>query len=189
MNILVGYEYSGIVSAAFRAKGHDVTTCDLLPSDGKENCHYQGDIKNLLSFPWDMAIFFPPCTYLCNAQLWMCQRSPERMQLQKEAIKTVTGLFSMDNIPKIAIENPKGILSSSFLPASQIIYPWNFGDPYKKPTCLWLKNLPPLISTCYSVIRKPISNHVNSRMTQAQKSKIRSKFFPGVAAAMANQWG
>jgi hypothetical protein len=92
------------------------------------------------------------------------------------------------NIKHIAIENPKGILSTQWLAPSMIIYPWQFGDPYRKDICLWTRNLPPLISTVYSTKRRSVTNHVNSRMSQALKSKIKSRFFKGVATAMANQW-
>jgi hypothetical protein len=89
----------------------------------------------------------------------------------------------------IAIENPIGALTRLFRPPDQIIYPWWFGDRHSKDICLWLKNMPPLIATVYNTKRIPVSNHVNGRMSQEQKSKIRSKFFPLVAHAMAHQWG
>lgn len=188
MNILIGCEYSRIVSAAFEAHGHYVLSCDLLPAESPGN-HYTGDVFDILNYSWDLAIFFPPCTYLTAACPLNFQKSNlDRQAKQQYAIDFVTGLYN-SKIPKIAIENPKGILSTVWRKPDQYIQPWHFGDTHRKMICLWLKNLPPLISTCYSTKRRPVSNHTNSQMTQAQRSHIRSKFFPLVAQAMANQWG
>lgn len=186
MRVLVGCEYSGVVSQAFRAKGHSVMSCDWLPSDVPGE-HYVGDVFDVINKGFDLAVFHPPCTYLCNAGLHLCRGNKERSWKQLQAIDFVHRLYNC-SIPMVAIENPKGILSTIWQPASQIIYPSMFGSVYRKDICLWLKNLPPLISTCYNTKRKSISNHVNSRMSQEQKSKIKSRFFPEVAAAMANQW-
>lgn len=187
MKILVGCEYSGIVRDAFSALGHHAVSCDILPTD-RPGEHIQGDLFEAMKMDrWDILIAHPPCTYLCNAQLWKCEIDIDRKEKQKHAMEFVNRIYNSD-IPHIAIENPKGILSTKWLAPSQIIYPWQFGDPYRKDICLWLKNLPPLISTVYSTKRKSVSNHVNGRMSQAVKSKIKSKFFPGVASAMAIQW-
>lgn len=186
MKVLVACEYSATVKTAFLAKGHDVTSCDLLPCVTRKN-HYQGDVFDIINEDWDLIIAHPPCTYLCNAQLFRCKPGSIFFEEQQKAIAFVRGLFS-NKCPRIAIENPKGILSRLFMPPSQIIYPWYFGDKHSKDICLWLKGLPPLISTCYHTKRIPMQNHVNSRMSQALKSSIKSKFFPLVAEAMANQW-
>ena len=186
MNILVACEYSGIVSAAFRAKGHYVLSCDLLPSDSPGN-HYQGDLFDVLYYNWDMMICFPPCTYLSAAGMSMCNNNPVRQAKQQEAIEFCHRLFCSP-IPKIALENPRGALSTLWRKPDQTFQPWHFGDPHRKLTCLWLKNLPPLISTIYNTKRQSVFNHTNGRMNQATKSHIRSKFFPLVAEAMANQW-
>lgn len=187
MKVLVGCEYSGVVSQAFLKKGHDVTSCDILPSESLGHKHYQGNILDIIDYHWDLIIAHPPCTYLCNAgQNWI-NREPGRKDKMYEAIEFVKRIYN-SNCKHICIENPKGVLSRLFCPPAQIVYPFYFGDPYRKDICLWLKNLPPLLSTIYSSKRKSMHNHVNGRMSQAEKSKIKSKFFPGVAAAMADQW-
>lgn len=186
MRVLIACEYSGIVSTAFRHKGHDVTSCDLLPSEARGQ-HYQGNVFDIITEKWDLLIAHPPCTYICNAGLNWINREAGRKEKQAEAIDFVRRLFASP-VLSIAIENPKGIMSSVWRAPDQIIYPYMFGDPYSKDICLWLKNLPPLISTCVSPVRKPVSNHVNGRMSQDQKAKIKSRFFPLTASAMANQW-
>lgn len=186
MKVLIACEYSGIVSAAFQLKGHNVTSCDLLPGDNPSIKHLQDDVFNVLKIEhFDMMIAFPPCTYLCNARLW--DKSPGRVSEREKAFKFVQRLLA-SKVQYIAIENPKGYLNTHLRPPDQIISPHYFGSAYSKDICLWLKNLPPLIYTCISSGKKKVGNHVNSRMTQEQKSKIKSKFFPEVAAAMANQW-
>lgn len=186
MKILIACEYSGIVSSAFRSLGHAVTSCDLLPSECSGQ-HYQGNVFDIINDGWDMMIAHPPCTYLCRAQIFRLQRESGRQAKSDDAIEFVRRLYD-SNVPRIAIENPIGLLSTKWKKPSQIVFPWFFGDPYRKDICLWLKNLPPLIASGYSTKRKSVCNHVNSRMSQEQKSKIKSKFFPGVAAAMAQQW-
>lgn len=187
MKILVACEYSGIVSNAFRKRGHDVTSCDLLPSESTGK-HYQGDVFDIINEGWDMMIAHPPCTYLCKAQYHLLSSCEARRLKAIEAFDFVKSLYAAD-IMKIAIENPIGILSRLFRQPDQICYTNFFGDPHKKDFCLWLKNLPPLIYTCQNLSCQPVRNHVNGRMSQEVKSKIKSKFFPLVAEAMANQWG
>lgn len=186
MKILVACEYSGIVSEAFAAAGHYVMSCDLLPSSFPN--HYQGSVFDILySQAWDMLIAFPPCTYLCKAQFHLCFKSPGRYAMSLEAAEFIHKLY-YSGIPKIAIENPIGLLPKIWRNYDQLVYSDWFGDPHRKDICLWLKNLPPLIATKYNVLRKPVRNHVNGQMNQALKSKIKSKFFPMVAEAMAKQW-
>ncbi len=187
MQILLACESSGIVRDAFTAAGHQAVSCDLLPSEST-GAHIIGDAIAISRWGcWDMMIAFPPCTYLCKAQLWRCNRSPTRKQLQSLAVSFVRALLSAP-IPAIALENPIGHLSQALRPYDQLVHPWHFGDPHSKEICLWLQGLPPLLSTCFSPGRQPVANHVNGRMSQAQKSKIKSRFFPAVAAAMAAQW-
>lgn len=187
MKILIGCEYSGIVSQAFTDKGHYVLSCDLEPSDSFHN-HYQGDIFKAINFKkWDMLICFPPCTYLAKCQFQRAYTSPVRYLKSIEASEFVHRLYYSD-IPMVAIENPIGMLPKLWRNYDQLIYSDWFGDVHRKDICLWLKNLPPLIATKYNVTRKPVANHTNSRMSQALKSKIKSKFFPSVAEAMATQW-
>jgi site-specific DNA-cytosine methylase len=187
MKVLVGFEYSGIVAQAFRNHGHEAYSNDIIPSDVPE-FHLQGDFFDVFqSQSWDMIICHPPCTYLSKVNSFQ-KMSPGRIQKRNEAVELVKAVFSL-NCPKIAIENPDGFLNRHWLPPNQICYPGNFGDDHFKRVCLWLKNLPPLISTCFNYTRKSVSNHVNGQMSQEQRSKLRSKFFPGIANAMAVQWG
>lgn len=191
MEIAILCEYSGITSQAFAQNGHRVTSCDLLPCEHPlygqypDWNHFQGDLYSILYDEWDMIIAFPPCTYLCCAQLH--RKSENILVLRQSAIQVVKDIYNSPT-KKIAIENPKGILSTQFMPPHQIISPHYFGSPYSKDINLWLKNLPPLISTCYTSGQKKVANHVNGRMAQTEKSKIKSKFFPEVAEAMATQW-
>lgn len=192
MKVLVGCEYSGIVSEEFAAKGHQVTSCDL--NHPGENVrlrkHYQDDVFKIASLDqYDLAIFFPPCTYLCRASMAHIN-SPGRKDSMSSALAFVRRLWSLP-IDRIAIENPIGKLSTLWRRPSQIIYPWYYGDNYTKDICLWLKRLPRL-NGIPRILQpeklRSVSNHVNGRMTQEVRSKIRSKFFPTVAAAMAQQW-
>ena len=203
MKILIGCEFSGIVRDAFTAKGHDVTSCDLLPTE-RPGKHYQGDIMDIINDGWDMGIFFPPCTDLSSsgAVYW-----PEKKKSgkQKKAIEFVLTLYNSD-IPKIAIENPSGILSTIWRKPDQIIHPYYFGDRYMKRTCLWLKNLPllyygelftgkvPPIARWHSGStrggKKKDGTRTKSKMPALKGDpKIRSLTFLGIAKAMADQWG
>lgn len=188
MDILVGCEHSGAVRDALISRGHNAVSVDLKPSpDASPGTHYVGDIFDLLPGSWDALIAFPPCTFLAKARLW--DKSPARIKGRSDALDFVLRLY-YSGVPRVAIENPIGHLSAAFRPPDQIVYPWWFGDPYRKDVCLWLKDLPPLIATCYNPIRKPIANHVNGRMSPAMKSEIKSswKWFPGMVDAMVSQW-
>jgi hypothetical protein len=188
MRILIACEYSNIVASAFRSKGHAVLSCDLLKNDVTQEWHFQCDVFKLLSlYSFEMMIAFPPCTFLCKAQIPLLYHSPSRILESCKAVGFVRTLYNF-NIPKIAIENPIGILSSVWRKPDQITSPSNFGNPHKKDICLWLKNLPPLIDTCINPRNQYVGNHTNGRMSQTEKSHIKSKFFPELASAMANQW-
>jgi site-specific DNA-cytosine methylase len=187
MKVLVGFEYSGIVAEAFRKHGHEAYSCDIISGNIPE-FHIQKDFFEVVQHSkYDLVICHPPCQYLCKAQIFRL-KDTELFLKMLQAVEIVKRIMSL-NIQYIAVENPIGILSSRFRPPDQIIYPYNFGDIHRKDICLWLKNLPPLIDTCISLKRIPVKNHVNSRMSQEVKSKIKSKFFPLVADAMAVQWG
>jgi site-specific DNA-cytosine methylase len=181
MKILIACEFSGTVREAFRAKGHEAISCDLLQSE-LPGSHIQGDIREVLNDPWDMLIAFPPCTHLCGsgARWW-----PEKLPQQAEALEFVNLLLNAQ-IPKIALENPVGKISSAIRKPDQIIQPWQFGEGFVKTTCLWLKNLPHL---------QP-SNIVEGREQKCWKmgpsptrSMERSRTYKGIALAMAEQWG
>lgn len=188
MDILIGCEYSGIVRDAFIRAGHNAVSCDLLPTE-TPGPHIIGDIRKAIkSRTWDMGIFFPPCTYLAKCQIAQMLNDKGRMKAAARAVKLVQDIYYSD-IEKVAIENPVGVLSTVWQKPHQIIQPWWWGNPHSKEISLWLKDLPPLISGPKHWRRQPVANHVNSRMTQEQKSHIKSKFFPEVAQAMADQWG
>lgn len=187
MRILIACEYTGIVRDAFALKGHDVMSCDLLPCERGGN-HYQGNVLDVLYEQWDMVIGHPPCTFICNGQIHLLKTNAQRQLKSKLAIEFAQKLWQC-GAPRICIENPKGLLSYSIGKPSQLVNPWFFGSPYDKDICLWLKNLPLLHQTHFVKGNKKVSNHVNSRMSTDEKSKIKSRFFPEVALAMAEKWG
>ena len=206
MKVLVGCEYSGIVREAFARLGHDAWSCDILPTEQPGN-HIQGDIMEVINDGWDLAIFHPPCTYLSYAATssW---NNPGRCQLRIQALDFFRRLWEAP-IERICIENPRGCASPTIAKYSQLIQPYFFGDPESKATCLWLKNLP-LLTHCdgdtlfeqnthtkpkiYAYGKtgkkkgKPIYGN-NYLMQRPDRAHIRSKTFPGIAAAMADQWG
>ena len=144
MRVLIACEYSGAVRDEFIRMGHDAMSCDLLPTD-KPGPHYEGDVFDIINDGWDMMIAFPPCTHLAlSGSQWFAEKQKDGRQ--DEALQFVRDLMNAD-IPKIAIENPIGIISSRIRKYDQIIQPYMFGDPFQKSTCLWLKGLQPLIAT------------------------------------------
>ena len=196
MRVLVACEYSGTVRDAFIAAGHYAMSCDLLPTDSP-GFHYQGDVKDVIDGGWDMMIAHPPCTYLCSSGLHWNSRTPGRSQKTEDALAFVQ--FLMDSsIPMIAIENPIGCISTRIRKPDQTIQPWQFGHDASKATCLWLKNLPPLMPTKIYPPRiingkKRWGNQTDSGQNKLAPSddrwKIRSETYLGIAEAMANQWG
>lgn len=197
MKILIACEYSGRVREAFRARGHDVTSCDFLPSEDNSPHHYQGDIRDLLNEYWDMMVAHPPCTFLAVSGLHWNKRVPGRAEKTEEALDFVRLLMGAD-IGKIAIENPVSCISSRIRKPDQIIQPWQFGEDASKSTCLWLKGLPPLVPTRKVEPRlvsgKPRwGNQTDSGQNKLGPSedrwKERSRTFQGIANVLADQWG
>lgn len=186
MRVLVACEYSGVVRAAFAALGHEAWSCDLLPSDDPDNHnHYQGDVRDLLvPGVWDLLVGFPPCTHLAvsGAKHFEAKRKDGR---QQQAIDFFMLLVNAP-VPRIAIENPVGIMSTVYRKPDQIIQPWQFGHGECKATCLWLKNLAPLTPTDIVPGRE---QRVWRLPPTPDRAKIRSRTYDGVAAAMADQWG
>ena len=181
MRIIVACEFSGIVREAFKKKGYDAWSCDLLPSE-IEGQHYQCDIKDILDQPWDLMIAHPPCTHLAvSGARWF----KDKIKEQQEALAFVKWLLSRD-IKKIALENPISIISSRISKPTQIIQPWQFGHPETKATCLWLKNLPELIP---SNIVEGREQRIWKLPPSPDRWKERSRTFQGIADAMADQWG
>lgn len=194
MKVLVACEYSGRVRDAFTARGHEAVSCDLLPSDAPGGEHYQGDVRDILGLGWDLLVAFPPCTYLCSSGLHWNTRRPERAQQTEEALDFVRLLLDAP-VPRIALENPVGCISTRVRKPDLVIQPWQFGDPESKTTCLWLKSLPLLRPT--NVLPLPPGGRWANQTASGQNRlgpspdrwKLRSQTYPGIAAAMAEQWG
>lgn len=193
MKILVACEYSGIVRDAFIAKGHDAMSCDLLPTD-VAGPHYQGDVRDVLDYPWDIMLAFPPCTHLCvsGAKHFEAKRMDGR---QQSGVSFFMSLAKSD-IPKIAIENPVGIMSSLYRTPDQIVQPWEFGHGETKATCLWLKGLKPLLPPYIDggglfLPAAPEEREARIHMMPPgpDRWKERSKTYQGIADAMAASWG
>ena len=202
MKILIACEYSGIVRDAFTAKGHDVTSCDLLPTE-RPGKHIQGDVLNILWRDWDMMIAHPECTYLCSSGLHWNKRIEGRAEKTEEALEFITLLWS-SGIPKVCLENPVGCINTrlDFMPKPQYIQPYHFGEDASKKTGLWLRGLKPLKPTELIEGRKVVkngkiyrrwSNQTDSGQNKLGPSKTRGKdrslTYEGIAYAMANQWG
>ena len=184
LRVLVACEFSGIVREAFRRRGHDAWSCDLLPAEDGSKFHFGYDVLGVLDYQsWDMMIAFPPCTHLCvsGARWW---KSKEREQ--EIAASFFLKLACNQWVPKIAIENPVGLMSTRFRKPDQIIQPWQFGHGETKATCLWLKNLPKLVPKNIVEGRTPRVHHASPG---PDRWKERSRTLPGIADAMAEQWG
>ena len=181
MKVLVACEFSGAVRDAFIARGHEAMSCDLLPTD-VPGPHYMGDVRDVLDQGWDLMVGHPPCTFLAvSGARWFKDRMPQ----QAAAIEFVKLLMNVD-IPMIAIENPIGVLSSKIRKPDQIIQPWQFGHGETKATCLWLKNLPLLKPTDIVSGRE---QRIHNLPPSADRGKLRSVTYKGIAEAMADQWG
>ena len=210
MRVLVACEYSGIVRDEFLKRGHDAVSCDLLPTESKimiEEAHHIGDVRDILYDGWDLMIAHPPCTYLSvTGTRWMYHpddkylpknqkrphpKHPNRKKYQDEALEFVKLLLNAP-IDKIALENPISVISTKIRKPNQIINPYQFGHPEQKKTCLWLKNLPPLRETnnVYDyMMTLPDKERMRIWWMGSNKGKERSKFYTGIAQAMAEQWG
>jgi hypothetical protein len=196
MRVLVACEYSGTVRDAFLRAGHEALSCDLLPTD-VPGPHYQGDVRDLLADGWDLMIAHPPCTYLCSSGLHWNKRVLGRQALTDEALDFVRLLLAAP-VPRIALENPIGCISTQIRRPDQTIQPWQFGHDASKATCLWLQGLPPLMPTDIVAPRivngkRRWANQTDSGQNRlppsADRWKIRSETYAGIAAAMAAQWG
>ena len=196
MRVLVACEYSGKVREAFRAKGHDAWSCDLLPADDGSPYHIQGDVLDILNDGWALLIGHPPCTYLCNSGVSWLHKIPERWDQMRKGAEFFKALWDSD-IPKIAIENPimhkyaKEIIGSN---QTQLIQPYQFGHPESKATCLWLKGLDPLVETdnvkeVWKSLPKKEAQRLHMLPPSADRWKLRSETYQGIADAMAEQWG
>lgn len=210
MRVLIGCERFGRVRSAFRALGHDAWSCDLVPDIDNDPHHLQCDVRSVLDRDWDVAIFFPDCTFLTTSAAWAFTDGPyhqkvkpgtlvgaARRAARDEAVEFVLTLAHAP-IPMIGIENPKGFLSSAWRAPDQIIQPNQFGEDASKTTCLWLKRLPLLVPTKVIAPRmvdgKPRwANQSDSGQNNAPEAKgramRRAATFYGIADAFAAQWG
>lgn len=209
MNLLVACEESQSVCLAFRDKGHEAYSCDIMDcSGGYPQWHIKDDVlRHINTGEWDMMIAFPPCTHLAvSGAAWFKQKQEDGRQ--QEAISFFLALVNAP-ISKIAIENPMGIMSTHYKKPSQIIHPYYFGDEFQKTTCLWLKNLPKLFHAKKTDMFNDKITHVGKgkmvefesgckmpkwyadawKLPKHERAKLRSKTFPGIAKAMASQWG
>lgn len=205
MRVLVACEYSGRVRDAFRRKGHDAWSCDLLPGEGEfKQYHYQEDVLlvDIIEGGWDLMIAHPPCTYLTVAankyhNPEYKERFPNR---ERDRLNSIEFFMQLVNAPapRIAIENPVGIMSTRYRKPDQIIQPWQFGHRDRKATCLWLKGLPKLQPT--NIVEPIVVKNRNGKTASAhhdaalrlppeERWKVRSLTYQGIADAMAEQWG
>lgn len=194
MRVLCACEESQAVTIEFRKLGHEAYSCDIQDcSGGFPEWHIKGDVLPLLSDSWDLIIAFPPCTYLTNAGNRYLN-VPGRSELRSAAVDFFMCIVNA-NCERIAIENPVGYMNSYYRKPDQIINPYQFGDSCRKRTCLWLKNLPLLLSDYVVPAPDPVYIQSNGKkrywvetVSGSDRQKIRSKTFPGIAAAMAFQW-
>jgi len=205
MKILVACEYSGTVRDAFIAKGHDAWSCDLIPTESP-GPHIQGSVLDILDDGWDMMIGHPPCNYISYAatRVW---NDKGRVFKRLEALAFFAQLWEAD-IPKICLENPKSCASPTIAKYTQEIQPYYWGDPFVKTTWLWLRGLPPLLheesDTLFnqqtsslkpepqffeSGLKKVCTDILGAGFKGSERAKERARFWPGIAKAMAEQWG
>ena len=198
MRVLVACEYSGRVREAFRAKGHDAWSCDLLPADDDSEYHIQGDaLAAIEAGPWDLMIAHPPCTYMANSGVSWLHKDPSRWDRLDEAAVFFSALLDAD-IPRVAVENPiphkYAVERIGGRKYTQIIQPWQFGHMETKATCLWLRGLDPLVPVTdlkaeTMVLPAKVRGRLHWLGPSADRWKIRSTTFQGIADAMAEQWG
>lgn len=199
MRVLVACEESQRVCKEFRKRGHEAYSCDLLPcGGGRPEWHIQADALEIAKIEWDMVLAFPPCTHLAvsGARHFEEKKRDGRQQM---GIGFFLAFTALDHVPMVAIENPVGIMSTLYRKPDQIIQPYEFGDPHKKTTCLWLKGLPLLQAT--KIVEPTLVKYqckdgktvtFDEYMVKGfdgDRAKHRSKTFPGIAKAMAEQWG
>lgn len=197
MRVLVACEFSGIVRRAFAAIGHDAWSCDLLPAEDRSNQHIVGDARDILDDGWDLLIVaHPPCTRLCNSGVRWLSAPPTGKTLSQmwDDLRDGAALFSAfwnAPIPRVCVENPvmhrhaKAIIENYAEPA-QSVQPWQFGHGESKRTCFWLRSLPALTPTN---IVEGRTQRVHRMPPSPDRWRERSRFFPGIATAMADQWG
>lgn len=207
LKVLIGCEQSGVVRDAFNDLGHDAWSCDLLPAERKSNRHIVGDVRDVMKWDdWDLlAVMHPPCTRLCNSGVrWLTSPPPgrtlgEMWQELDDGAALFSDVWNVAHIPLVAVENPvmhkhAKARIANFEPPAQSIQPWQFGtdpngpDNERKRTCLWLRGLPKLRPTG-TLDGSTARDSVHKASPGPNRWKQRSRFFPGIAKAMADQWG
>lgn len=196
LKVLVACEYSGRVREAFRRAGHDAWSCDLLPTEIPGQ-HVVGDVLKILDHGWDLMVGHPPCTFLANSGVRWLRDNPARQRDRENAFRFFMALWD-SRIPRVALENPVGHISTAFREPDQIVQPWQFGHPEYKTTCLWLRGLPPLKPTnivepeqklCGGAKPGRITSRIHRLSPGPDRWKERSLTFQGIADAMGSQWG
>ena len=207
--ILIACEFTRTVASSFEARGHSVMSCDVLPAEAPGN-HYEGDVRDVINDGWHMAVMHPPCTYLAACQLWRClpkhaAKHPGRAAKKAEALEFIRDLMSAP-IERWALENPKGAIGTEIRPADDKVQPYEFGHDHAKETHLWLNNLKPLVRDPAQFVegRDAVNNNgtpvkrwanqcdgsgADRTGPSADRGHKRSRFFKGIAEAMAEQWG
>jgi len=188
VRVLIACEWTQVVAKAFRHKGHDAYSCDVIQTEGNLTWHLQDDVLQHLKDGWDMMIAFPPCTYLCNSGVRWLHERPERQKQLEDACEFFNALLNAP-IPKIAIENPiqHKYARERIRKPDQIIQPYHFGGMESKATCLWLEGLPPLLA--YFTGGDFIKQSCFLQSPSPARGKERGRTFPSIAKAMAEQWG
>ena len=206
MRVLIACEFSGVVRRAFAALGHDAWSCDLLPAEDGSNRHIVGDVRDILADGWDLLmVAHPPCTRLCNSGVrWLAEPPPGRtredMWAELDAGAALCSACWTAPIERVAIENPVMHRHAKerivdYRPPAQTVQPWWFGEPFFKATGLYLRNLPALVATrrltppARGSAEHKAWSRVHRMSPGPQRGKERSRFFPGIAEAMAAQWG
>ena len=186
MKVLIGCEFSSVVREAFRKKGFNAWSCDIIDSEDNSQYHLKEDVRKIIYDDWDLGLFFPPCTHLCvSGARWFKQKTVE----QETALDFISRLM-LAPIKHIAIENPIGIISTKIRKPDQIIQPYQFGHGETKATCLWLKNLPLLKPTNIVNGREPrVHKGMGYGWNTLECKRERSRTYIGIAEAMADQWG
>ncbi|AKT48216.1 hypothetical protein ADJ70_03345 [Olsenella sp. oral taxon 807] len=193
MRVLCACEESQAVTSELRRLGHEAYSCDLLPTGGAHpEWHVRADAVEVAKLAWDMVIAFPPCTHLaCSGARWFGEK--RRDGRQQSAIGLFLALATLDHVPRVAVENPVGIMSRLYRKPDQVIQPWQFGHPETKATCLWLRGLPPLVPThdvSDEMARLPdaMAHRVHHMAPGPDRQRLRGRTYPGIARAMAEQW-
>lgn len=188
MRVLVACEFSGTVRDAFRARGHDAMSCDILPTERPDGPHHQGDVRDVLDDDWDLMVAHPPCTYLANSGVRWLYEKEGRWDLMRQGAEFFKMLLDAP-IPRIAVENPvmhkhaRAIIGEG---PTQTVQPYEFGTAETKRTGLWLRGLPKLVPT--EIVTGPIHARVHRMAPSPDRWRERSRFYPSIAAAMAEQW-